>query len=250
MFFGILSGAVPCPDLTFDACFHDVETLNQRALTGRYDVTKLSFHAYLKTSHYRLLGTGAALGYGCGPVVVARRPWSKDDLSNSCVALPGELTTAHLLYCLWAPRPKQKLFVTYDQVSELVVNGQADCGVLIHEGRFVFEHSGLHRLVDLGEWWEETTELPLPLGGIALRQDLAALAPEVESAIERSIRYAYEHQAEAIDFARQYAQEMATEVLQQHIDTFVTEQSIALGDQGWAAVAKLEELVARAEDHQ
>ena len=244
MFHDLATGSLRLPGSEIEVHLHDVETLNRFAAEERFDVTKLSFHAWLTVrEHYRLLSVGAALGHGCGPVVVSRRPVDKSDLPNCRAAIPGELTTAHLLFRLWAPEAADRIFVAYDRVFDTVASGEADCGVVIHEGRFLVERMGFTRVVDLGSWWEEATGLPIPLGCIAARK---ALPDDVVDGFERligqSIRNSLAAPERTLPYIRQHAQELDEDVLAKHVETFVNEYSLDLGDDGRAAVARLEEM--------
>ncbi len=248
MFHGIATGGLSLRDHEIEVHLHDIETLNELALEGTYDITKMSFHAHLLASHrYRLLNAGAALGFGCGPLLVTARPMSREAVLDGRIAIPGELTTAHLLFRLWAPQARNKVFTTYDRIMAMVASGEVDGGVIIHEGRFLFREAGLHQVVDLGEWWEETTRLPIPLAGIAVRRSLPeGLADEFDDLLRQSIRDARSAGAGCLPYIRQHAQEMDEEILRKHIDTFVNEQSLGLGSDGVAAVARLEEMARRA----
>jgi 1,4-dihydroxy-6-naphthoate synthase len=220
---------------------HDVETLNQMAFESRLDVTKLSFFAYLNCkADYKLLGSGAALGYGCGPVVVAKKPLAAADMATARIVLPGEWTTAHLLFRLWAPDAQERLFLPYDRIFETLERGEADAGVIIHESRFTFEAAGFKAVADLGAWWEAETSLPIPLGCIAARRSLPAdLIHAVDTAIGQSLAFARSHPETVMPRVRRYAQELADDVLQAHIDTFVNDFSRDLGPEGHRAVEKL-----------
>lgn len=250
----------PCPNDTFmfhdvaagllarDGCeiavhLHDIETLNQHALRGTYDLTKLSFPAFLRVqSEYQLLDTGAALGFGCGPLLVATRPLRRADLPQCRVAVPGELTTAHLLLQLWSPAIREKLFVPYDQIISRLQRGEADCGVLIHESRFVPEAAGLVRIADLGEWWEGETGQPLPLGCLAAHRRLGAPAiAKLADLIRAGIVRSRAHPEVPLDYVLRHAREADPDVVQRHIRMFVTDFSVDLGDQGRAAIATLTE---------
>ena len=244
MFHGVATGKLQLEGCEVEVHLHDIETLNRHALEGTYDITKLSFHAYLFASEqYRLLEAGAALGFGCGPILVSTKPTSPREVLDSRIAIPGELTTAHLLFRLWAPEARDKVFVTYDRVMEMVASGEVDCGVIIHEGRFVFQQAGLQQIVDLGQWWEETTKLAIPLAGIGVRRSLPeGLAGRFDALLRRSILDARANSADALPYIRQHAQEMDEEVLSKHIDTFVNEYSLGLGPDGVAAMARLEEM--------
>jgi len=244
MFHGIASGQISLSAGEPEVHLHDVQTLNELARAGRFDVSKVSFYASLMVQEdYRMLRVGAALGFGCGPLVIARDPLSQDELANCRVAIPGEHTTAHLLFQLWAPAVEQRVFVPYDQVMPMVERGEVDAGVIIHEGRFVYDQKGLHAIVDLGEWWEAETGLPIPLGGIVVRRSLGeSFAEEFESALAASIRYAQDHPEASRDYIRQHAQELSDDVLDSHIETYVNPYSLDMGQDGVAAVEKLESM--------
>jgi len=244
MFHDLAVGNCCLPGLKFAIHLHDVETLNQFACQEKYDISKLSFYAYLKVQeHYDLLSTGAALGFGCGPVVVGKKAIKRSELLHHRIALPGQLTTAHLLFRLWAPEVHNKQFVTYDRILELLLSGEADYGVLIHESRFTYEQAGFQKIVDLGDWWEKKTALPIPLGCIAIRKKLPTeLAENFSSLLKRSINNSLTYPERSYEYIRQYAQEMDKSVLNRHIQTFVNQYSLDLGDEGRAAVAKLKEM--------
>src|ERR1035437_7445768 len=158
MFHDVAAGALAASGYQVEVHLHDVENLNELAFAGRYDLTKMSTAASLQVRHvYQCLNSGAVLGFGCGPLVVARRAITRDGLAHARVAIPGERTTAHLLFQLWAPPTVQKIFVPYDRIIAAVRSEQADAGILIHESRFVFANAGLVRLADLGKWWETET---------------------------------------------------------------------------------------------
>ncbi len=243
IFGGLATGRIKPAGFDLSIELHDVETLNHMALAGTLDISKLSFHAWLKVkSNYRLLPCGAALGYGCGPIVVARHPMTKAEVVGSRIVIPGSLTTAHLLFRLWAPDAHRRSFVPYDQIFKLLQTGQADCGVIIHESRFTYEQAGLVALVDLGAFWEAETGAPIPLGCIAAKSELGDdILKEIEENIRASLRFANTHPQENLPYIQQYAQEMDPHVLGQHIKTFVNEFSMDLGPEGHKALEILEE---------
>lgn len=243
MFYRLVHGLETVPGCRVVEELHDVETLNRLAMDGAFELTKLSFFAWLHLkARYRLLDAGAAMGHGCGPILVAARPIDPTEIHRCRVVLPGRWTTAHLLFRLWAPETENRIFSTYDRILDTIASGEADCGVIIHESRFTYTQSGFRALVDLGEWWERETGLPIPLGCIAARQDLPGeVAAGVAAAIRRSIRSAMTDPEPCLPYIRQYAREMDARVLQQHIQTFVNDYSLDLGDTGRAAVAALED---------
>jgi len=241
MFHDLASGELTLPDRRIEVQLHDVETLNRMALNGTFDVTKISFHTYLLVRReYELLSVGAALGFGCGPVVVSRGNIGPGEIADAKVAIPGKLTTAHLLLELWEPRITDKVFVRYDKVMDMVASGQADAGVIIHEGRFVYEQAGLKLLTDLGLWWQDQTGLPIPLGGIVARK---SLGPATISAFEALLREAIGNSMANPEATRKYvlqhAAEMDGKVLDEHIKTFVNDYSLDLGPEGHAAVDEM-----------
>ena len=248
MFHDVAAGGLAAGGYEVSVQLHDVETLNRLALAATYDVTKLSFHAYLLVrEHYQLLTAGAALGFGCGPLLVARTPIAAADLSGCSVAIPGELTTAHLLLRLWAPAVQRKRFVRYDEVMDLVACGAVDCGLLIHESRFVYAQAGLTCVADLGQWWESRTGQPIPLGGIVARRTLGpATITALDDLLRQGIRRARANPAVAADYIRRHARETDEAVLQQHIAMFVSDYSENLGPLGLEAVATLERLAREA----
>ena len=248
MFHDLAAGTALPPDVDIDVHLHDVETLNRAAFEGRFDVTKLSFHAYLLVQdRYEILKSGAALGHGCGPVVVAREPIAPEDLAGRRVAVPGELTTAHLLLRLWAPQVDDRVFARYDEIMGLVSSGKTDAGVVIHEGRFLYEQAGLCLLADLGAWWQERTHLPIPLGCIAARKSLGAeCIGRFDSLLRKAIEHSLAEPAGTLAYVRAHAREMDEDVLREHIRTFVNDYCLGLGEDGLAAVRKLDELARQA----
>ena len=242
MFHDLASGDLTLPGRRIELQLHDVETLNRMALNGTFDVTKISFHTYLLVrEEYQLLNVGAALGFGCGPVVVSRGDIGPGQIAGAKVAVPGKLTTAHLLLELWEPRITDKVFARYDEVMDLVAGGHADVGVVIHEGRFVYEHAGLELLADLGLWWQNQTQLPIPLGGIVARKSLGQeTIAQFEELLRKAIGNSMSNPAQTRDYVLQHAAEMDADVLDAHIKTFVNDYSLDLGDEGRAAVAEMQ----------
>ncbi len=240
-FFGLAEGHVKCPDISFDILLADVETLNHAARNRCYDVTKLSFAAmgHLRSSYW-LLKSGAALGRGCGPLIVARPGTSIASLSDAIIAVPGMDTTACLLTGLYLAKPPRATAMTFDRIMPEVANGNFDYGVIIHEGRFTYAEYGLVNLLDLGLWWEQQTGLPVPLGCIAASRDLENdMIKKVEMAISDSIVFAFAHPELASPYVSAHAQEMAPAVIQQHIDLYVNAFSLDIGAEGIRAVETL-----------
>jgi 1,4-dihydroxy-6-naphthoate synthase len=241
IFDALVHGKVDTEGLKFDVQLEDVETLNQRAFAGEIDVTKLSYHAYAYlTDYYVLLDSGSALGRGVGPLLVAKTPMSDDAIRQARIAIPGRLTTANFLFSLAYPEAHDKCELVFSEIEEAVVNGDADTGLIIHENRFTYQQKGLVRLADLGEYWENLTGLPIPLGGIVANR---ALKPEVRQAVNRALRrsveYAFAHTADVMPYVRCYAQAMDEAVMKQHIDLYVNHHTVDLGAEGRAAVDAL-----------
>ncbi len=258
---GLSMAYSPCPNDTFMFCdvaegtlassgynvtvhLHDVETLNRLALAATYDLTKVSFRTYLLIrEQYQLLNVGAALGFGCGPLLVAKRPIPISELPRCRVVIPGELTTAHLLLQLWAPGMHLKTFVPYDQIMAQVLNDKADCGVIIHESRFAYQAAGLTCLADLGQWWEQKTGHPIPLGCIVARKSLETRAiAQIEDLLRQGIQRSLANPEHTAAYVGRNAQETDASIHARHISMFVNEFSLNLGEVGHAAVAKLEEM--------
>ena len=246
---GLLPGAPPVEER-----LDDIATLNRLAAAGEADVVKVSMHAFAHLREtYALLHTGGALGRGCGPLLIARKDsWLRpapsvrrvaalvDNLGRIRVAIPGELTTGALLLGLLAGGEVETVAMPFDRIMPAVVSGTVDAGVIIHEGRFTYGSYGLRRLVDLGEWWEDTTELPLPLGAIAVSRSLGGdLAAAVERAVRESVEHALAHPAASLDYVREHAQEMDPAVCKAHIDLYVNEFTRDYGAEGEEAIRRL-----------
>ena len=241
LFHALAHGRVDCRGLGFDIRLADVERLNQDAENGRLDVTKLSFAAigHLR-ERYGLLRSGAALGRGCGPLVVSKSGFDPSRLGRVPIAVPGMRTTAAMLLGLYLSGAPALVPMTFDRILPAVSRGEYAAGVIIHEGRFTFQDYGLAALVDLGRWWEDDTGLPIPLGGIAVRRDLGPdVARRVEAAIRDSVAYAFAHPDESEGYIRTHAQEMAADVVRKHIELYVNGFTLDLGETGAAAVSEL-----------
>lgn len=252
-------GYSPCPNDTFIfyALMHakitlhrvsfsppvleDVETLNSWALAGKLDVTKLSFHAlgHVEDS-YTMLSAGAALGRGCGPLLVTRAGMPQADPAGWKIAIPGAYTTAALLLKLFLPEHAQTVIMRFDEIMDAVAAGRVDGGVIIHESRFTFQDYGLASVQDLGQWWEQETGLPIPLGCIAARSSLPpAEIEEIEQAVRSSVEWAYAHPDQCSSYIKQYARELDDQVIAGHVELYVNDFSISIGEEGRAAVAEL-----------
>lgn len=251
-------GFSPCPNDTyiFDALVHqkvdteglefdyfmaDVEKLNSAAFDEKPDITKLSFHAFLHLAgKYVLLDSGAALGFGSGPLVVSRNLNDFADLAGKTIAIPGIYTTANLLFSLAMKEPVHRKEMIFSDIENAVLSGEVDAGLIIHESRFTYQSKGLKKLIDLGEFWEQLTDLPVPLGGIAAHSRLGDdVISKVNRSIRRSVEYANLHKTEPNEFISSHAQEMDPAVMQKHIDLYVNQFSISLGQKGKLAISKM-----------
>jgi 1,4-dihydroxy-6-naphthoate synthase len=227
------------PDINWQIRLEDVEALNQLAKQSVLDVSKISYHAYAHLMNdYVMLPAGGALGKGVGPLIVTKE--KLETLSNKRVAIPGGLTTANLLLKLSQPDDINIVTLRYDQIMPAIAKGEVDAGLIIHESRFTYPNYGLQKFLDVGEWWEETTGHLLPLGGIIAKRSLGEEnLQRINTAIKESLEYAYTHPDETKPYVAQYAQEMSEEVRQKHIDLYVNEHSLDIGETGKAAVIEL-----------
>ncbi len=227
--------------LTFDIVLADVERLNQMAFAGELHVTKLSYHAFAwLTQGYALLDVGSALGNNCGPLLIARQPLSWEEVDAARIAIPGRYTTANFLLSLMRPQATHKVEMLFSDIEDAVLRGEAGAGLIIHENRFTYQQKGLCKIADLGEFWEGSTGMPIPLGGIVIRRDLPLeLQQRFNRVLARSVAYAIAHPAQAMPYVRAHAQEMNEEVIQQHIGLYVNEYTLKLGERGRQAVRRL-----------
>ncbi len=241
IFHALVHGMVKAEGLSFCERLEDVETLNMLALSGSLDITKTSFHLYghLRDS-YTLLASGSALGRGCGPLLISQKPCTPEMLRGKPIALPGRYTTATLLLRLFDPALDNFLFMPFSEIIPAVASGKVAAGVIIHESRFTFRNQGLVQLVDLGEWWESDTGMPLPLGGIIARRSLGEeVIRRVSSAIHASIKYAFANPFASQSYIRAHSREMSDKVCKAHIDLYVNDFSLDLGEEGLNAVNTL-----------
>ncbi len=243
IFHAMLHGLVDTGKLKFVPHLHDVEELNQMAFAQTLQVSKLSFYAWYKLKRFwEILDAGAALGFGCGPLLVGRP--NEPFTPQSKIAVPGKFTTAYLLLQLWNPDIKNVEITRFDNILEGIQTRQYDFGLIIHEGRFVYSQYGCVEIVDLGEWWEKKTGQPIPLGCIAIRKDpkTYALKSQVASILKSSVQYALEHRNASRPFIKKHAQEMDDLVIDGHIGLYVNDFTLSLGNQGKTAIKKLEEM--------
>ena len=229
--------------LSFDEVLEDVETLNQWAIEGRLDITKLSFPAFFRSlENYTLLNSGSALGKGVGPLLVRKKETdiSDDDIKNQLIAIPGINTTANLLLNFAYPEATSKQAMLFSDIEDFVAGGQAGLGLIIHENRFTYQEKGLEKVADLGEIWEQKMNMPIPLGGIAINQSVKrSVAIQVEELIRKSLEYAFANYPQVSDYVKQHSQTMSEEVMRQHIQLYVNNYSLDLGSEGKKAIEQL-----------
>lgn len=244
IFEALVHQKVDTEGLTFDYILADVEELNQKAFRKELDVTKVSFHAFLSlTSLYLLLDSGAALGFGAGPLVISRKEMQLSGLRGASIAIPGINTTANLLLSLAVPEAKNKSEMIFSSIEQAVLEGKYDAGLIIHESRFTYESKGLKKVADLGEYWERLTGSPIPLGGIVVSREIPDdIRQKLNRSIRRSVEYAFANSYPLNGFIAGNAQEMSEEVMRKHIELYVNQFSVSLGTEGKQAVLKLFEM--------
>ena len=240
MFYALATEKLRVPGLRFTHTLCDIETLNRKAREGVYDLTAISFHAYpYIQEQYALLSSGGSVGEGYGPMIVSARPLTPEQVRDVTIAVPGTLTTAYLVLKLFAHEVRTET-VAFDRIIPQVLAGKYEAGLIIHEGQLTFAKSGLHKVVDFGEWWRSQTGLPLPLGGNAIRRALGPeLMAQVSSALKRSIRYALEHREPALQYAMQFARDLDPQSADRFVGMYVNERTIDYGDDGRRAVREL-----------
>ena len=241
IFDAMIHGKVDTEGLEFEPVIADVEELNQRAFAKTLHITKLSFHAFAHLlADYALLDAGSALGKGVGPLLIAREPMDGKAIRNARVAIPGKYTTANFLLSLAYPDLRHKKEMLFSRIEDAILAGQADAGLIIHENRFTYQAKGLVKLEDLGEYWEKTTRMPIPLGGIVVQRSLEQPVQQaVNRVMARSVAYALDNPKDSLSFVRTHAQEMEEAVMYQHIGLYVNDFTRNLGPEGKDAVQRL-----------
>ncbi len=241
IFDALVNQKIDTGGLSFDVVLEDVETLNQWALEGKLDITKLSFPAFFKSVHeYVLLESGSALGKGVGPLLVSKQDNTAPDVNKSRIAIPGINTTANLLLGFAYPEANNKIPLIFSAIEDAVISGETDLGLIIHENRFTYQDKGLHKVLDLGEYWESKNNVPIPLGGIVARRTLGSpLIPQVSLLIRESLSYAFDHYPDVMGYVKDHSQTMSEQVMRQHIDLYVNNYSLQLGDEGRNAIREL-----------
>jgi len=243
IFDALVNKKIDTEGLEFEAILEDVETLNQWALQGNLDITKLSFPAYFQSlDNYVLLNAGSALGKGVGPLLISKFARESTDpaITNQSIAIPGINTTANLLLSFAFPAATNKIPMIFSAIEDAVLTGKTDLGVIIHENRFTYQQKGLHKVMDLGENWEDKMNAPIPLGGIAISQSIKRTrALKVNALIRKSLEYAFSNYPLITEYVKQHSQEMNEEVMRQHIDLYVNNYSLDLGTDGKEAITTL-----------
>ncbi len=241
IFDAMIHDKIDTEGLSFDLIIEDVEELNRRAFNNQLDITKISFNAYTKlVNNYILLDSGAALGENCGPLIITKTKTSINELENKLIAIPGENTTANLLMKLAFPNHNNKKEMLFSDIEKAIIDGEVDAGLIIHESRFTYEDKGLYKCLDIGEYWENKTNTPTPLGGIIAKRELGSeLIAKVNRVLKRSVQFAFDNPKDGIDFIKKHSQEMEEEVMYKHIALYVNDYSLDLGIKGKQAVEKL-----------
>lgn len=253
IFDALIHHKIDTDGLEFEVGYHDVETLNQKAFGKELEITKLSYHAFAYAiEDYELLSAGSALGFGVGPLLITANEELANDLrllagkplpekfENLRVAIPGKYTTANFLLGLAFPGLQNKEELMFSEIEQAVLSGVVDLGLIIHENRFTYQDKGLHKVVDLGEYWENTTKSPIPLGGIVVRRDLPTdIKKKVNRLIHESVEYAFANPKSGLDYIKSHAQEMEEAVMYKHIQLYVNSYSSDLGTVGRTAISKM-----------
>jgi 1,4-dihydroxy-6-naphthoate synthase len=237
IFDALIHGKIDTEGLEFEVHMADVEELNQMAFRGELDITKLSYHAFLHIlEEYIMMDSGSALGNNCGPLLI-KNSGAENPNINDLIAIPGKYTTANFLLNYAFPELQNKKELLFSDIDSAIKNNQVSAGLIIHENRFTYADRGFEKVKDLGEHWEESTGMAIPLGGIAIKRNLdKALQEKVQRLIRKSLEFAFENPAESLGFVHQHAQEMDAEVMQKHINLYVNEYSLSLGEKGKAAI--------------
>jgi len=240
IFDALVNNKIDTEGLKFETVLEDVQTLNKWALEGKLDITKLSYAVLpLVLEEYILLNSGSALGRGVGPLLISKQQQGIINVDESVIAIPGKNTTAHLLFSLAYPHAKNKVFLRYDEIENFVLENKG-LGVIIHENRFTYQEKGLSKITDLGDYWEQQTVNPIPLGGIVIRRKINnKLQQQVDRLIRKSIQFAFANYPQLNDYIREHSQEMSEDVMRKHIDLYVNDYSIDLGETGRKAVEKI-----------
>jgi 1,4-dihydroxy-6-naphthoate synthase len=250
IFDALVNRKIDTGDFEFEVVLEDVQTLNRWALEKKLDISKVSYGVWpLLRRDYVLLDSGGALGKGVGPLLISKKNILLKDISQLLVAIPGEQTTANLLFTMAFPYAKRKKYLVFSEIENAVLNDEADCGVIIHENRFTYMQKGLVKQMDLGEFWEQKTKAPIPLGGIVVRNTFStSVSAELDRLIRDSLAFAEAYYPDLSDYVSSHAQEMQESVMRQHIDLYVNQFSLSLGEEGRRAVDMLLEVYEKMRD--
>jgi 1,4-dihydroxy-6-naphthoate synthase len=237
MFYALAKDKIPTGKFKFSHTLQDIETLNRKALQGEYEITAVSFHAYAYIAEkYMLLTSGASMGDKYGPIVVAKERWSADELPGKKIAIPGTMTSAYLALKIYQP-DFEAVVIPFDRIMDAVLDGSVDAGLLIHEGQLTYHQHQLHKVVDLGEWWNSLTGLPLPLGGNVIRRDLGQEnIREISRMLRESIQFALTNREDALNYAMQYARDLDVKTADRFIGMYVNERTLNYGPEERSAV--------------
>lgn len=251
IFDALIHQKIDTEGLSFEPVLEDVQSLNEAALSERLLITKISYGVLpLVMDRYKVLKAGGALGQGVGPLLISRDQTDSHAVANKKIAIPGENTTAHMLFSLAYPDANHKQFMVFSEIEDAVLAGKTDLGVIIHENRFTYAQKGLVKITDLGEYWEKQTHNPIPLGCIVIHRSIeTALQQKIQSLIKASVAYAFRHYPQLPAFVKAHAQEMSIEVMRQHIELYVNDYSRDLGAKGISAVHKLLEVYQQLHDN-
>ncbi|MEN0047971.1 MAG: 1,4-dihydroxy-6-naphthoate synthase [Bacteroidota bacterium] len=249
IFYAMIHGKVDTEGLEFKVLLADVEELNQRAFANDLNITKLSYHAYAYLlQQYVLLDSGSALGNNCGPLLIAKKDYTAEQLEQAIIAIPGKYTTANFLFRLAYPKVEHTKELLFSEIEAAILKEEVEAGVIIHENRFTYQDKGLIKIQDLGEFWESKYQMPIPLGGIVAQRSLPKeIVQKVNRVLQKSVAYAFEHPDEVMPYVRQYAQEMEEAVMKQHIDLYVNNYTLNLGTKGKSAINTLFEVAEKQE---
>ena len=244
IFDAMIHGKIDTEGLSFEVLMADVEELNQKAFDKTLDITKLSYHAFAYLlEDYALLDAGSALGNNCGPLLIAKRALTEQEINAATIAIPGKYTTANFLLSLAYPQAQNKKEFLFSEIEDALLNDEAEAGLIIHENRFTYREKGLQKIIDLGEYWERTTQKPIPLGGIVVKKTLPLeIQQKINRVMQRSVRFAMDFPEQSKNFVRQHAQEMEEEVMYKHIQLYVNEYTENLGQTGRQAIERLFEM--------
>jgi len=244
IFDALVNNKIDTEGLKFSYELLDIENLNNEAINNKYDITKLSFNAFLYVKdYYELIKSGAALGNNCGPILISNKNYSLSDVKNLKIGLPGKHTTAAFLFNYAFPKSKNIEYYIFSEIEKAILSNEIDAGVIIHESRFTFEQKGLIKLIDLGEYWEKTTNMPIPLGGIFVKKSLSIeLKKKINNLICESILFAIDNPDSSKEFVKKHARELSDNVINQHINLYVNKFSIDLGVEGMKAIERFIEI--------